>query len=252
VVASSTRSVIVTGGGRGIGRAVALLAAERGHDVAVSWVSDRAAAEEVVELVGRAGRRAIAVECDVAREADVLRLFEAAAHALGPLHGLVNSAGVTGGFARVSELSADALARVLAVNVAGTVLCAREAVRRMSTRFGGAGGAIVNLSSLAARIGGAGEWVHYATSKGAVDTFTRGLAREVATEGIRVNAVAPGLVETELHAAAGAPDRARRLAGTIPMQRPGTAAEIAEAVLWLLSPAASYVTAAILDVGGGR
>ncbi|HEX8907878.1 MAG TPA: SDR family oxidoreductase [Anaeromyxobacteraceae bacterium] len=252
MVESTTQSVIVTGGSRGIGRAVALLAGERGFDVAVSYLSDRRAAEEVVDAVRRGGRRAVAVQGDVAREADVVGLFEAAARELGPLHGLVNSAGVTGGFARVSDLSAAALARVLAVNVTGTVLCAREAVRRLSTRLGGKGGAIVNVSSLAARLGGAGEWVHYAASKGAVDTFTRGLAREVAAEGVRVNAVAPGLIDTELHAAAGAPDRVHRLAATIPMQRPGTAAEVAEAVLWLLSPAASYVSAAVLDVGGGR
>jgi NAD(P)-dependent dehydrogenase (short-subunit alcohol dehydrogenase family) len=252
MVRSTTQSVIVTGGSRGIGRAVALLASERGFDVAVSYLSDHRAAEEVVDAVRRGGRRAVAVQGDVAREADVVGLFEVAARDLGPLHGLVNSAGVTGGFARVSDLSAAALARVLAVNVTGTVLCAREAVRRLSTRLGGKGGAIVNVSSLAARLGGAGEWVHYAASKGAVDTFTRGLAREVAAEGIRVNAVAPGLIDTELHAAAGAPDRVHRLAATIPMQRPGTAAEVAEAVLWLLSPAASYVSAAVLDVGGGR
>ena len=250
--AAMTRSVIVTGGGRGIGRAVAILAGERGYDVAVNYATNRRAADEVVEAVTRAGRRAIAVQGDVAREEDVLRLFEVAARELPPLYGLVNSAGVTGGFARVAELGAETLAHVLAVNVAGTVLCAREAVRRLSTRFGGAGGSIVNVSSGAARLGGAGEWVHYAASKGAVDTFTRGLAREVAAEGVRVNAVAPGLIDTELHAAAGAPDRPRRLAGGIPMQRPGTAAEVAEAVLWLLSPAASYVSAAILDVGGGR
>jgi NAD(P)-dependent dehydrogenase (short-subunit alcohol dehydrogenase family) len=252
MVGITTRSVIVTGGGRGIGRAVALLAGERGFDVAVNYLSDRGAAEEVVDAVRRAGRRAVAVQGDVAREADVVALFEVAARALGPLHGLVNSAGVTGGFARVSDLAAEALARVLAVNVIGTALCSREAVRRLSTRLGGHGGAIVNVSSLAARLGGAGEWVHYAASKGAVDTFTLGLAREVAAEGIRVNAVAPGLIDTELHAAAGAPDRVHRLAPTIPMQRPGTAAEVAQAVLWLLSPAASYVSAAVLEVGGGR
>jgi NAD(P)-dependent dehydrogenase (short-subunit alcohol dehydrogenase family) len=164
----------------------------------------------------------------------------------------VNNAGVTGGFARVEAVTAQALAEVFAVNVTGAILCAREAVRRMSTRLGGTGGAIVNISSRAAHTGSAGEWVHYAASKGAVDTFTIGLAREVATEGIRVNAVAPGLIETEIHAANGQPDRLKRLAPTIPMGRAGTAEEVAESVLWLLSPAASYTTGAILTVGGGR
>jgi NAD(P)-dependent dehydrogenase (short-subunit alcohol dehydrogenase family) len=244
--------LVVTGGSRGIGAAVARLAAARGHAVAVSYREDRDAAEAVVRDVAASGGAAVAIAADVAREPDVVRLFETAARELGPVRGLVNSAGVTGGFSRVEDLAADVLAHVLAVNVGGTVLCAREAVRRMSTRRGGPGGAIVNVSSLAARLGGAGEWVHYAATKGAVDTFTRGLAREVAAEGIRVNAVAPGLVETGLHAAAGAPDRPRRLAGTIPMQRPGAPEEVAEAILWLLSPAASYVTGAIVDVGGGR
>jgi NAD(P)-dependent dehydrogenase (short-subunit alcohol dehydrogenase family) len=245
-------TLVVTGGSRGIGAAVARRAAADGFDVAVNYLERRAAADEVVREVVAAGRRAVAIRADVAAEAQVLALFEAAERELGPVAALVNAAGVTGGFSRVADLAGGVLERVLAVNVTGTLLCCREAVRRLSTSRGGLGGAIVNLSSAAARLGGAGEWVHYAASKGAVEALTRGLAREVASEGIRVNAVAPGLVDTELHAAAGAPDRVYRLAATIPLQRPGTAEEIAEAVVWLLSPAASYVTGAVLDATGGR
>jgi len=245
-------TLIVTGASRGIGAAIAKLAGERGFAVAVNFANGKAEAEAVVEQIVSAGGRACAIQADVAREQDIVRLFERAERELGPIKALVNNAAITGGFARVESVSASALAQVMAVNVTGTFLCAREAVRRMSTRNGGPGGAIVNISSRAARTGSAGEWVHYAASKGAIDSFTIGLAREVATEGIRVNAVAPGLIETGLHAANGAPDRLERLASTIPIQRPGTALEVAEAVLWLLSPAASYTTGAILEVGGGR
>jgi NAD(P)-dependent dehydrogenase (short-subunit alcohol dehydrogenase family) len=245
-------TLIVTGASRGIGAAVALLAGARGFAVAVNYARDGAAAEAVAAAIVAGGGRAVAVQADVAREPEVLRLFAKAERALGPLGALVNNAGVTGGFARVEDVTAAAVERALAVNVAGSILCAREAVRRMSNRRGGAGGAIVNISSLAARTGGSGEWVHYAASKGAVNTLTVGLAREVAAEGVRVNAVAPGLIATDLHAASGAPDRVARMAPSVPMGRGGTAEEVAEAVLWLLSPAASYVTGTILEVGGGR
>ena len=245
-------TLIVTGASRGIGAAIAKLAGERGFSVAVGFAAGAAEAARVAEQIVSAGGRACAIRADVAREEDVVRLFEAAERELGPLKALVNNAAITGGFSRVESVSAKTLAQVMAVNVTGAILCAREAVRRMSTLHGGTGGAIVNISSRAARTGSAGEWVHYAASKGAIDSFTIGLAREVATEGIRVNAVAPGLIETGLHAANGAPDRLDRLAATIPMQRPGTAPEVAEGVLWLLSPAASYTTGAILEIGGGR
>ncbi len=206
----------------------------------------------MVEEITIQGGRAFAVRADVSDEQEVMQMFQSAERELGPIRGLVNNAGVTGGFARVEEVTAKAIEKVFAVNVTGSMLCAREAVRRMSTRRGGLGGAIVNLSSRAAHTGAAGEWVHYAASKGAIDSFTVGLAREVATEGIRVNAVAPGLIETDLHAANGEPGRLRRLMGTIPMSRAGLPHEVAEAVLWLLSPAASYTSGAILEVGGGR
>jgi len=198
------------------------------------------------------GGRAIAIRGDVSREEEILRLFETTERELGKIGGLVNNAGVTGGFTRVETLHADAIAQVLAVNVAGTMLCSREAVRRMSVSHGGTGGSIVNISSLSARTGGAGEWVHYAASKGAIDSFTIGLAREVANDGIRVNAVAPGLIDTPLHAANGAPDRVNRMAPSIPMKRFGTPLEVAQGVLWLLSSAASYTTGTILEIGGGR
>jgi len=246
------RSLIVTGGGRGIGAAVARLAARNGYAVAVNYLAnERAAAEVAGEIEGHNGS-AIAIQADVSREEEVIRLFCTAEQKLGKITALVNNAGITGGFSPLESLKAKTLERVLAVNVYGATLCAREAVLRMSTKRGGAGGAIVNISSRAAQLGSAGEWIHYAITKGAIDTLTIGLAREVANEGIRVNAVAPGLVETEIHAQAGDPERPNRLAPGIPLGRAGNPEEIADAVLWLLSPAAAYITGAVLPVSGGR
>jgi len=242
----------VTGGSRGIGAAVARLAAARGYTVAVNYSSGEAEAKQVTDEIIGLGGSALAIRADVSKEDEIVRMFETAETQLGPIKALVNNAAVTGGFARVEEVSAGALQSVFAVNVIGAMLCAREAVRRMSTRRGGTGGTIVNISSRAAHTGSPGEWVHYAASKGAIDSFTIGLAREVATEGIRVNAVAPGLVDTGLHAANGDPGRLQRLMGTIPVGRAGTPDEIAQAVLWLLSAEASYATGAILEIGGGR
>jgi NAD(P)-dependent dehydrogenase (short-subunit alcohol dehydrogenase family) len=244
--------LLVTGGSRGIGAAIARRAAAAGYDVALTYERDRAAADALVAEITASGRRALAIQVDVAREEDVLRAFHTLDVTFGPLRALVNNAGISGGLSRVAEATHAQLERVMAVNVIGAMLCAREAVRRMSNAYGGRGGAIVNVTSKAARIGSPGEWVHYAASKAALETFTLGLAREVAGEGIRVNAVAPGLVTTEIHAAAGDPDRPTRLAPAIPMGRAGTPEEIAGAVLWLLSPEASYVTGAILDATGGR
>jgi NAD(P)-dependent dehydrogenase (short-subunit alcohol dehydrogenase family) len=243
--------MLVTGGSRGIGAAVAALAARSGFDVAVNYREDERAASAIVEAVRSTGVRGLAIKADVAVEADVVRMFEAV-DTFGPLKALVNNAGITGGFARVADLKAPALERMLAVNVTGAILCAREAVRRLSTVWGGDGGSIVNVSSLAAKLGGAGEWVHYAASKGAIQTFTIGLAREVAGEGVRVNAVAAGIVDTEMHHAAGDPHRAKRTGATVPIGRAATPHEIAEAIVWLTSPAASYVTGTILEAGGGR
>ena len=245
-------TAIVTGGSRGIGAAVAILAARAGFRVAVNYLQDVHAANLVIEKITAGQGCALAIQGDVASEADVLRLFETSESKLGPVRALINNAGTIGRPTRVESLSADMVARVLAVNVVGTMLCSREAVRRMSTRNGGAGGAIVNVSSIASRLGSANEWVHYAASKAAVNTFTIGLAGEVATEGIRVNVVSPGFIDTELHANAGLPGRLQRMSSSVPMQRPGTAEEVAEAVLWLMSPAASYITGAVLEVGGGR
>lgn len=248
----SLGTLIVTGGSRGIGAAISRLAATRGYAVAVNYQSAKPNAESLVREIIDRGGRATAIQADIGNEADIFRLFETATQTLGSLSALVNNAAITGGFARVESVDAGTLARVMAVNVTGTILCAREAVRRLSTKHGGRGGTIVNISSRAADFGSAGEWVHYAASKGAVNTFTIGLAREVAREGIRVNAVAPGLVHTDLHADNGDPQRLARLTPTIPLGRAGTPEEIAEGVLFLLSPAASFATGTILTMSGGR
>lgn len=248
----SDKVLIVTGGGRGIGAATATIAGSRGWRVAVNYAQNEEAAASVVRAIGDAGGEAIAVKADVSIEADVLRLFETVDTAFGRLDGLVNNAGIVGMKARVDEMDASRLDRMMRVNVVGPFLCAREAVRRMATRHGGKGGSIVNVSSVAAVLGSAGEYVDYAASKGAIDTFTIGLARELAGEGVRVNAVRPGTIDTEIHASGGQPDRAARVAPQIPMKRPGRAEEIAHAILWLLSEEASYTTGAILNVSGGR
>jgi len=245
-------AIIVTGGGRGIGAAVAKLAGIQGFRVAVNFARNEAAAAKTAGEIVAAGGQALAIRGNVGREEDILRLFEETLREFGPIEALVNNAGITGGFSRVDHAETAAVLEMPCVNVLGTILCCREAVLHMSTARGGRGGAIVNISSLAARTGGSGEWVHYAASKGAIDSFTIGLAREVAAEGIRVNAVAPGLIATELHSANGAPDRLERLKRTIPMQRAGTAEEVAAGVLWLLSPGAAYTTGTILEIGGGR
>jgi len=249
---SAARTLLVTGGSRGIGAEVVRMAAARGWRVAFSYVSNQAAADALAQEVQEAGGEAFAVQADVGHEADILRFFETVDRRFGRLDGLVNNAGVVDAKARVEEMSLARLERMIRINVIGSMLCAREAVKRMSTRTGGTGGAIVNLSSAAARLGSPGEYVDYAASKGAIDTFTVGLAREVAEDGIRVNAVRPGLVDTDIHASGGQPDRLQRIRGQIPMKREGKAGEIAAAVVWLLSDEASYCTGALLDVSGGR
>lgn len=244
--------LIVTGGGRGIGAATAQLAARQGYAVCVGYLEDRAAAEAVVLSIQAGGGRAVAVAADVAREADVARLFETSDEVLGPLGGLVNNAGILEQQMRVDEMSAARLERVFKTNVVGAFSCARQAVRRLSTRHGGPGGAIVNVSSVAARLGSPNEYVDYAASKGALDTFTVGLAREVAEEGIRVNAVRPGFIHTDMHARGGEPNRVERVKAIVPMKRGGLPEEVARAVLWLLSDEASYTTGSFIEVAGGR
>ncbi|MEO8079480.1 MAG: SDR family oxidoreductase [Caldimonas sp.] len=259
--APGMRTVLVTGGSRGIGAATSLLCAARGYAVAVNYAHDDSAAERIVAGIRERGGRAMAVRADVAVDAEVTAMFEAVDRDLPPLAALVNNAGVVDRPARVDAMTPERLRRMFAINVYGTFYCSREAVRRMSTRpaeprwqaaGGHRGGAIVNLSSVAARLGGAMQYVDYAAAKGAIDSFTIGLAKEVANEGIRVNAVRPGIIETEIHASGGFPDRARQMAPQVPLQRPGTAEEVAEAICWLLSDAASYTTGSILDVAGGR
>lgn len=244
--------LLVTGGSRGIGAATALLAARQGWAVAVNYTANSLAADEVVRGIRAGGGSAITVQADVADEAQVLRMFEKVDAKLGRLTGLVNNAGVVDVTARVEDMSVARWKRMFDINVIGSMLCAREAVRRMSTRHGGEGGSIVNLSSAAARLGSPGQYVDYAAAKGAIDAFTMGLAKEVAAEGIRVNAVRPGLIETEIHASGGIPDRVNQLKHQVPMQRGGTADEVAQAIVWLLSDAASYTTMTLMDVSGGR
>lgn len=243
--------MIITGGSRGIGHATARAAAVRGYRVLIGYASNEAAASGVVSAIEAKNGKAIAMKCDVGEEKDILALFKTA-DKFGTLGALVNNAGIVGSTSRVDEMSAERIQRMMAVNVNGSILCAREAVKRMSTRHGGKGGVIVNLSSVAAKLGSPNTYVDYAASKGAIDSFTLGLGYEVANEGIRVVAIRPGLIDTEIHASGGEPDRAHRLAHAVPMKRVGTAQEIANAIVWLMSDEASYVTSAILDVSGGR
>ncbi|MCV0394623.1 MAG: SDR family oxidoreductase [Rhizobiaceae bacterium] len=249
---NEARVLLVTGGSRGIGAEIALGAAVAGWSVAVNYASDAQAADAVVRRIEAGGGKAFAVKADIAAEGAIMDMFAEIDRRHGRLDGLVNNAGVVDVKARVDEMSLARIERMMRINVIGTILCAREAVKRMSTRHGGKGGSIVNISSVASVLGSAGEYVDYAASKGAVDTFTVGLAREVAEEGIRVNAVRPGTIDTEIHASGGQPDRVERVSGSIPMKREGKASEIAAAVLWFLSEQASYATGSILTVSGGR
>lgn len=244
--------LLVTGGSRGIGAATARLAAAQGWAVAVNYTANSLAADEVVRHIRSGGGHAITVQADVADETQVLRMFEKVDAKLGRLTGLVNNAGVVDVTARLDEMTMARWRRMFDINVMGSLLCAREAVKRMATRHGGDGGAIVNVSSAAARLGAPGQYVDYAAAKGAIDAFTIGLAKEVASDGIRVNAVRPGLIETEIHASGGLPNRVNDLRHQVPMQRGGTADEVAQAIVWLLSDAASYTTMSLLEVSGGR
>jgi NAD(P)-dependent dehydrogenase (short-subunit alcohol dehydrogenase family) len=244
--------LLVTGGSRGIGAATALLAAQSGWSVAVNYTANSLAADEVVRQIRASGGQAMSVQADVADEAQVLRMFEHIDAKFGRLTGLVNNAGVVDVMARVDEMSVARWKRMFDINVIGSLICAREAVRRMSTRHSGQGGSIVNISSAASRLGSPGQYVDYAAAKGAIDAFTIGLAKEVAAEGIRVNAVRPGLIETEIHASGGLPNRVKDLQHLVPVGRGGTAEEVAQGIVWLLSDAASYTTMSFLDISGGR
>lgn len=243
---------LITGGSRGIGAATARLLTKQGYAVAINYTSNQAAAQALAAELQQGGATALAVQADVAQEDQVVAMFKTVDDQLGRLTALVNSAGIVDVAARVDEMSAERLRRMFDINIVGSFLCAREAVRRMSTRHGGQGGAIVNLSSVAAKLGGAGQYVDYAASKGAIDTFTVGLAKEVILEGVRVNGVRPGVIDTEIHASGGQPNRVREMAPHLPMQRAGTAEEVAQAIVWLLSEQASYTTGTLLDVTGGR
>jgi len=244
--------LLVTGGSRGIGAATSLLAARQGWAVAVNYTANSLAADEVVRQIRAAGGRAMAVQADVADEAQVLRMFEQVDAKFGRLTGLVNNAGVVDVTARVEDMSVARWRRMFDINVIGSLICAREAVRRMGTKHGGSGGSIVNVSSAAARLGAPGQYVDYAAAKGAIDAFTIGLAKEVAVDGIRVNAVRPGLIETEIHASGGLPNRVKDLQHQVPMQRGGSAQEVAEAIVWLLGDGASYTTMSLVEISGGR
>ncbi|MBZ9671423.1 SDR family oxidoreductase [Mesorhizobium sp. ES1-3] len=251
-MSAAKKVLLVTGGSRGIGAAICRLGAKAGYRVAVNYASNKAAADALVAEIKAGGGEAVAVRGDVGKETDIVAMFGAVDHAFGRLDAFVNNAGIVDVKARVDEMDMSRLERMMRINVVGPFLCAREAVKRMSTRHGGSGGSIVNISSAAATLGSPGEYVDYAASKGAIDTFTIGLAREVALEGIRVNAVRPGIIDTDIHASGGQPDRIERFRDVLPMKRAGTADEVAGAVLYLLSDAASYTTGAILNVSGGR
>jgi len=247
-----SKVIIVTGGSRGIGAATALLAAERGYAVCVNYVKNKSAADTVVRVIEENGGWAIAVAADVGSEPDVVRLFATVDESLGPVTALVNNAGTLERQMRLDEMDAARLNRIFTTNITGCFLCAREAVRRMSTKYGGAGGAIVNVSSGAARSGSPGEYVDYAAAKGALDTMTIGLAQEVATEGIRVNGVRPGFIYTDIHADGGEPERVERVKAFVPMKRGGYTLEVAYAIMWLLSAEASFSTGTFIDVTGGK